>query len=276
MDSGKKNYFRHSMNARNDHKLRAFMDLFGRNWREGYFYFFTLLELCGNDARDGKVEHTFHKKTLRELWGTSAQGVHDVCTKCAQSALVMCIVGTDHVTFSIPNLLNYTGQYVPRAPNKLNQIKSNQSKENGEAVNPEPKKILPEVETQENPKNVVTGFFEPDDKQELDEVPADELPIKILTALNMICFRNFRPVKSNMSFINARLKEGYAYEDFVAVIKHRQELWGNEPKMSEYLRPKTLFNGDNFDGYVQAAAQAPKLQEIEDDRLIREAFGGLA
>lgn len=128
MASGKKNYFRHSMNARNDHKLRAFMDLFGRNWREGYFYFFTLLEMCGSDAQEGKTEHTFHKKTLRDLWGTSAQGVHDVCMKCTQSALVVCTVSADHVTFSLPNLLNYTGKYDSIAPNKRKE-KENKEKE---------------------------------------------------------------------------------------------------------------------------------------------------
>lgn len=152
MASGKKNYFRHSMNARNDHKLRSFMDLFGRNWREGYFYFFTLLELCGNEAQEGKTEHTFHKKTLRDLWGTSAQGVHDVCTKCAQSALVMCKVDTDHVTFSLPNLLNYTGKYETNAPNKEKKIKEN--KENKLII--EPEKNLPEIKPQDfrNPKDL--------------------------------------------------------------------------------------------------------------------------
>jgi len=126
MASGQKNYFRHSMNARNDHKLKTFMGLFGRNWREGYFYFFSLLELCGNDAQDGQTEHTFHINTLRELWGTSTKGAHDVCMKCTSSALVMCNTRANHVTFSIPNLLNYTGKYAPNAPNK--EIKEKKEK----------------------------------------------------------------------------------------------------------------------------------------------------
>lgn len=108
------------------------------------------------------------------------------------------------------------------------------------------------------PKNVVAGFFEPEPPQEIEEIKADELPLKILTALNTICFTGFRPGKANMGFINARVKEGYSYEDFVAVIKHRQKLWGNDKKMSEYLRPKTLFNSENFDGYLQASKNADK------------------
>lgn len=113
--------------------------------------------------------------------------------------------------------------------------------------------------------NVATGFFEKDDKQELEEIPVSELAGKVLTALNTICFRSFRPSKSSLQHINARIKEKYTYEDFVAVIKHRQELWGNSSKMEEFLRPKTLFNSENFDGYLQAAKNAdkPKLDPLD-------------
>jgi uncharacterized phage protein (TIGR02220 family) len=108
--------------------------------------------------------------------------------------------------------------------------------------------------------SVANGFFEKSEKQEVDEEGAPELAIKVLTALNTICFTNFRPSKSSLKHINGRIKEGYTYEDFVEVIKNRNELWANNPKMSEYLRPKTLFNSDNFDGYLQAAKNADKEQ----------------
>lgn len=110
----------------------------------------------------------------------------------------------------------------------------------------------------EKNNTVVTGFFEKEQSQELDELPASELAIKVLTALNTICFTGFRPGKTTLSFINARIKEKYTYEDFVAVITHRKELWANNPKMQEFLRPKTLFNSENFDGYLQAAKNALK------------------
>jgi uncharacterized phage protein (TIGR02220 family) len=151
---------------------------------------------------------------------------------------------------------------VDKLPSATNERTDERTNERASTFNPsswlDAKKILPHVETQENPKNVASSFFEPDDKQELEEVEAEELPIKVLTALNTICFRNFRPVKANLQFINARIKEGYTYEDFVAAITHRKKLWGDSPKMQEYLRPKTLFNGENFDGYVQAAKTADK------------------
>lgn len=129
------------------------------------------------------------------------------------------------------------------------------------------KKILPEVEAEDTPKNLATGFFESDEKQELEEIQADDLAIKVLTALNTICFSAFRPTKTNLKFINARIKEKYTYEDFVAVIKHRNELWAQSEKMNEYLRPKTLFNSENFDGYLQTAKNADKPKIDPLDRL---------
>lgn len=116
-----------------------------------------------------------------------------------------------------------------------------------------------------SPASVASGFFEKDEKLELEEVSADELAIKVLTALNSICFKNFRPVKSNLKFINARIDENYTYEDFVSVITHRNQLWSQSDKMAEFLRPKTLFNSENFDGYLQASKNAdkPKLDPLD-------------
>lgn len=275
MASGKKNYFRHSMNARNDHKLRSFMDMFGRNWRDGYFYFFTLLEMCGSDAQEGKTEHTFHKKTLRDLWGTSAQGVHDVCMKCTQSALVVCTLDTDHVTFSLPNLLNYTGKYEPNAPNKEKKINKTNKDIRAQPASPvldadfseAPKKNLPKVETQEIQKNaniINTGLFTGDLVDTTLEVKASEKAMNVLTMLNAVCFKNFRPTKANMTFVNARLKEGYALEDFSKVFKFKQGQWGHDAKMCGYLRPQTLLS-TKFDSYLQESENSfkPKIDPLD-------------
>lgn len=276
MASGKKNYFRHSMNARNDHKLRTFMDSFGRNWRDGYFYFFTLLELCGNDAQEGKIEHTFHKKTLRELWGVSAQGVHDVCTRCTQSALVMCKVDANHVTFSLPNLLNYTGRYDSKAPNKENKINKEKKEEKASPVVVlEPEKNLPEIQPQDfrNPKDSVNaGLFAIEAPTLDEETHVEEKASTAITLLNSLCFKNFRPTAANLKHVNARLKEGYTFEEFKKVINFLQEKWGNDAKMRPYLRPETIF-GTKFDSYL-AEASDERLKAISDDDLIRQFFPG--
>jgi uncharacterized phage protein (TIGR02220 family) len=139
--------------------------------------------------------------------------------------------------------------------------------------NPDVRKIFPSAtdrQTDEqtdntSPATIAVGFFEKDERLELEEVSADELAIKVLTALNSICFKNFMPVKSNQKFINARIDEKYTYEDFVSVITHRNQLWSQSDKMAEFLRPKTLFNSENFDGYLQAAKNAnkPKIDPLD-------------
>lgn len=54
--------------------------------------------------------------------------------------------------------------------------------------------------------------------------------------------------------ISGRLSEGYAVEDFFAVIDSKSEEWGRDPKMRKYLTPQTLFRQSNFERYVNALA----------------------
>lgn len=49
--------------------------------------------------------------------------------------------------------------------------------------------------------------------------------------------------------IDARLKEGYTPADFKAVIDKKVAEWINNPEMSKYLRPTTLF-GPKFESYL--------------------------
>ena len=55
--------------------------------------------------------------------------------------------------------------------------------------------------------------------------------------------------KSIQKHINARIREGYKYEDFVFVIDIKYKDWyGTE--MAKYLRPETLFNSEKFQSYI--------------------------
>lgn len=73
--------------------------------------------------------------------------------------------------------------------------------------------------------------------------------IEVIEFLNESAKRNYKPVKANVSLIAARLKEGATVEDCRAVITDRCGKWAGNPKMVEYLRPKTLFNATNFAQY---------------------------
>lgn len=58
--------------------------------------------------------------------------------------------------------------------------------------------------------------------------------------------------KATQRLIAARVREGYKWPDFQMVIIGRWQAWKDDPKMSEYIRPSTLF-GTKFEGYLQSA-----------------------
>ena len=74
---------------------------------------------------------------------------------------------------------------------------------------------------------------------------------KIIFHLNSTCGTKFKSsTKATKRLINARLKEGFTLQDFITVIEKKYFEWHNNPKMVGYLRPKTLFNEDNFESYL--------------------------
>ena len=56
--------------------------------------------------------------------------------------------------------------------------------------------------------------------------------------------------------INARLVDGYAVEDFKAVIDTKCREWLESPKMSKYLTPATLFSLTKFEKYLDESQNA--------------------
>ena len=73
--------------------------------------------------------------------------------------------------------------------------------------------------------------------------------IEILAFLNEKTGRNYQPVPANIDMILARLKEGNSIEDCRAVIAKKCREWGPDEKMTQYLRPATLFNRTKFAQY---------------------------
>lgn len=72
---------------------------------------------------------------------------------------------------------------------------------------------------------------------------------QVLEFVNAKTGRNYRPVDANLRLIEARLKE-YPEQTLRQVVAKKCREWGKDEKMSEYLRPKTLFNATNFANYA--------------------------
>lgn len=79
-----------------------------------------------------------------------------------------------------------------------------------------------------------------------DHAPYQE----ILDYLNSKAGTSYRASsKATQRFINARLNENYTVDDFKKVIDIKVSAWKDDPKMSKYLRPQTLFS-NKFEGYL--------------------------
>lgn len=79
-----------------------------------------------------------------------------------------------------------------------------------------------------------------------DHVPYQE----ILDYLNGKAGTSYRASsKATQRLIKARSNEGFKVEDFKKVIDIKMAAWKNDPKMSQYLRPATLF-GTKFESYL--------------------------
>lgn len=263
MASGKKNYFRHSFNARNDDFVMELMERFNE---KGYFMWFALVEICAEMVCDGHAQPVKinHSRLVRELkcFGTTLEVFRNQCQ--TSSKVVWNQLGTTH-EIEIINLPKYIGKYSENAPNKRKE-KERKEKEIGSTpaavVAPEvgPKKNLPKKQSQENPKTaevINTNLFQAEPMLAIEEVAVSDSARTVLTLLNAILFTNFRPTAKNYAIINARLNEGFVLTDFEKVFKHKLADWGNNPKMRKYLRLETLLS-NKFDGYLQEAENADK------------------
>lgn len=109
--------------------------------------------------------------------------------------------------------------------------------------------------------------------KDIGQVEPDNIPYKeIIAYLNKKTGRDYKPAAAkNKKPIHARWQEGYRLQDFKKVIDNKCFSWGNDPKMSQYLRPETIF-GPKFDGYlnensVPANATPYDLKDFEDLKL---------
>ena len=276
MASGKKNYFRHSFNARNDEFI---IELINEFKEKGYFMWFALIEICAEMVNDGHSQPVkIHRSRLIRELRCNESTLKVFLRYCEGSSKVLHTYLEPTFSLEIPNLPKYIGKFSENAPKekkekekKIKELKENSDSDFSGQKNSKPKKILPQVKDEENLKTN-PPLFEIEAPSLDEEISLSDLERNALTALNSICGKSFRPTPGNMKFIRARVKEGYKFEDFVKVIKHKQGQWGNDPKFRTYLRPETIF-GTKFDSYL-AEASDERLKEIEANKLIAEFFPG--
>ena len=98
--------------------------------------------------------------------------------------------------------------------------------------------------------NIKEQLIEQKNKGTEDKPPVHPPYKEIISYLNEKTGKKYKYAsKSNQSLINARYREGYKLEDFKKVIDNKTLDWVNSTKMSQFLRPRTLF-GTKFEDYL--------------------------
>ncbi|HBU4428817.1 TPA: hypothetical protein MCY21_005503 [Klebsiella pneumoniae] len=108
-------------------------------------------------------------------------------------------------------------------------------------VHSDPTEITTEITTEI--KN--TCQVEPDDSEDPAEI--------VLAHFNRVTRSSYRDGKTTMGYIRGRLADMYSADDLMLVADYATAKWLNDPKMCDYLRPKTLFGPENFQEYHQKA-----------------------
>lgn len=96
--------------------------------------------------------------------------------------------------------------------------------------------------------------------------------VEIIDHLNLRTGQNYKYTTSKtISFINARLKEGFNVDDFKTVIDKMCMEWMNTD-MQKYLRPETLF-GTKFESYLNREIKPTTKNITLSEKSIDELFG---
>lgn len=96
----------------------------------------------------------------------------------------------------------------------------------------------------------------------------NDIPVQIISYLNEKTGKRLKPVNGHIKFINARLKEGYNLKDFKKVIDIKTIEWKGTTK-EKFLRPKTLFNSENFDCYLN---QLSNINDLDISNILSDCF----
>lgn len=72
----------------------------------------------------------------------------------------------------------------------------------------------------------------------------------VVRYLNEKTGRRFQVKGETAKYISGRINDGYTLDDFKTVIDKKVKKWKNDPKMSQFLRPSTLFAPSHFDEYL--------------------------
>lgn len=102
----------------------------------------------------------------------------------------------------------------------------------------------------------------------INRIKNNNIYSRVIDHLNEKTSKSFKyTTKKTKSCIDARIREGFKEADFLKVIDIKTEEWKDNPDMSKYLRPETLF-GTKFESYLQQG-----VKQNQEQQQIKSLYG---
>jgi len=176
----------------------------------GYYHFyFTLLELCGEESSDQlKEEYVFHDSTIRNLWGVNLKKSERVANEMHSVGLLQFKKGEKNFQFTIPNFAKYLGRYSSKidsnTPNKRKE-KERKEKESKEKEIKEKKKkesiIHQKNKYEATPDNIIIIFNDSVERHSFALSKANILNKSRISAINS-CLEGFPQMRKMVDWKN--------------------------------------------------------------------------
>jgi uncharacterized phage protein (TIGR02220 family) len=233
-----------------------------RNIKPGFFTNDVLCELpplarilfaglwCHAD-REGRLEDR-PKKLKAEILPYDSCDV-DGLVQCLHSAGMVLRYSVDNIKYiQVIHFTKHQNPHVKEAPSVIPAPGLHSASTGNSGTSPADSLLL--IPDSLNPSSTLSGNSETSipekQKKRKNGAKAHNLEaLEILSFLNDKAGRRYQPTRSNMQFIQARLADGATVIECRQVIAKKCREWLQDPEMSEFLRPATLFNATKFSQY---------------------------
>ncbi|MBP0996676.1 conserved phage C-terminal domain-containing protein [Serratia fonticola] len=221
----------------------------------------------GKSSQDDGWFYKTHEELAGELRGVSEDQVQRVVAKLRKKYLPGVIeVSTRKVNGTPTNHYRIDGDKLIALifPPVLENAESRNGKRESAESNPQ-KRVMENAEVREQSREAAESYLYTDQytdqhKQIInpcqpaeptdDAISPDEM---VLNHFNSATNSGYKDGKTTMGYIRGRLAEDYTAADLILIVDYLTAKWLNDAKMSDYLRPKTLFGPENCAEYFEKA-----------------------
>ena len=240
------NWFKHDTDATQDAKLKK---LLIRHGAVGYAIYFHCLELIA--AETSETNLTFELEHDSEIiadnlhiQGTAEKSGIEIVEDIMRTIIKLGLFNESNgrvFCFKLLKRLDLSMTSNPKFRELITVAKENHDTVMIPSCKPSSKQANKQEDTMSGSEDAT-----PTPHGKKDEWTEEERGI--IDYLNQESGKHFRYTKNNRRGIRERIKEGFTFDDFRLVIDYKANTWGKDKKMSEFVRPLTLF-GTKFESY---------------------------